>query len=371
MTPPDARTDRRQPNLPRGWGHDASWEDAAMSEAALVRARAGDERAFRDLTDPYRRELQQHCYLLLGSLYDAEDALQETLLAAWRGLPAFEGRASVRSWLYRIATNRCLNSRRDAGRRPAPPVAPFDPPEPTRRREATWLQPYPDTLLEQIVESAPGPEARYQTKEAVELAFVEALQQLPPRQAATLVLRDVLGFPTAEVAAMLDTSEIAIKGALQRARAALDRRRAGTDAELTPLPGSAQERETTRRFADAFVADDIDGVVALLTDDAWLAMPPASHEYQGAAAIAGFLRASATWRSGRRFRLVPTRANTQPSYGCYLTDADTRIAHPAGLIVLTLNGDRIGAITRFLVNDLFRRFRLPEELPDMSTTFMP
>ncbi|HET6213775.1 MAG TPA: RNA polymerase subunit sigma-70, partial [Micromonosporaceae bacterium] len=193
-----------------------------MSQTVLARARAGDEQAFRELTEPYRRELHLHCYRILGSLYDAEDMLQETLLAAWRGLPAFEERASTRAWLYRIATNRCLNALRDAGRRPPPaPVPPFDPPEPTRRGDVTWLQPYPDMLLERIADDAAGPEQRYQAREAVELAFVEALQRMPPRQAASLVLRDVLGFSTAEVAAMLGTSETAIKGVLQRARAAL------------------------------------------------------------------------------------------------------------------------------------------------------
>ena len=339
-----------------------------VTQATLARAQAGDEQAFRELIAPYQRELQLYCYRILGSLSDAEDVLQETLLAAWRGLPAFEGRASLRAWLYRIATNRCLNALRHAGRRPPPaPEPPFEPPEPNRRGEATWLQPYPDTQLEQIADSALGPEARYRIRETVELAFVEALQQLPPRQAAILVLRDVLDFPTADVAVMVQASEAAVKGALQRARSTLDQRREALDRERTPLPGSAQERKVIRRFADAFVADDIDGVVALLTDGAWLAMPPASHEYHGATAIAGFLRTGLSWRFGRRFRLVPTRANTQPAFGCYLTDADTPIAHPAGLIVLTLTGDRIGAITRFLDNDLFRRFRLPATLPDPST----
>jgi RNA polymerase sigma-70 factor (TIGR02960 family) len=345
-----------------------AWEDAAVSEATLDRARAGDAQAFRDLVDPYRRELQLHCYRILGSLTDAEDMLQETLLAAWRGLDRFESRASVRAWLYRIATNRCLNALRDAGRRrPPAPVPPFDPPGPTRRGEATWLQPYPDTLLEQIADSAPGPEARYQTREAVELAFIAALQHLPPRQAAALVLRDVLGYSTAEVAAMLETSETAIKGALQRARASLDQRRQAVDPDRTPLPGSPQERDLTQRFADAFTTDDIDGVIKLLTDDAWLTMPPAPHEYQGPAAIAAFLSASATWR-GRRVRLVPTRANTQPAFGCYLTEAEKPTAHPTGLLVLTLSDDRICAITRFLDNDLPRRFGLPETLADPSQT---
>ena len=334
-----------------------------MSEATLDRAQAGDAHAFRELTDPYRRELQVHCYRILGSLTDAEDMLQETLIAAWRGLEGFAGRASVRAWLYRIATNCCLNKLRDARRRPAAePIPPFDPPAPTRRDEATWLQPYPDALLEHIAETTPGPEARYQSREAVELAFIAALQQLPPRQAAALVLRDVLGYSTAEVAVMLQTSDTAVKGALQRARASLDQRRQATGHEPAPLPGSAAERNLAERFADAFTADDVDGVVKLLTDDAWLSMPPAPHEYQGPAAIAGFLRASAGWRAGRRFRLAPTHANGQPAFGCYLGEAAEPTAYPVGLLVLTLAGDRICAITRFLDEDLPRRFGLPDAL---------
>jgi RNA polymerase sigma-70 factor (TIGR02960 family) len=332
-------------------------EDAAVSEAILDRAQAGDPQAFRELTDPYRHELQVHCYRIVGSLTDAEDMLQETLIAAWRGLDGFEGRASVRAWLYRIATNCCLNRLRNAGRRlPAEPLPPFDPPEPTRRGEVTWLQPYPDTLLEHIPDTAPGPEARYHSREAVELAFIAGLQLLPPRQAATLVLRDVLGYSTAEVAIMLQTSETAVKGALQRARTSLGQRRQAAGPELAPLPGSAAERNLAQRFAEAFSADDIDGVVKLLTDDAWLSMPPAPHEYQGPAAIAGFLSASAASRAGRRFRLVPTRANGQPAFGCYLSEAAQPTARPVGLIVLTLRGNRISAITRFLDSDLPHRF---------------
>src|SRR5687767_14813598 len=173
-----------------------------MTERTLSRARAGDEEAFRELTDPYRRELQLHCYRILGSVQDAEDLLQETLLAAWRGLEGFEGRASMRAWLYRIATNRCLNMLRDRGRRPqeAPPMA--EPPEPTRHADPSWLEPYPDALLDGIGDAAPGPEPRYELREAVGLAFVAALQHLPPRQRAVLVLRDVLGFHAAEVADM-------------------------------------------------------------------------------------------------------------------------------------------------------------------------
>jgi RNA polymerase sigma-70 factor (TIGR02960 family) len=334
-----------------------------MGEAILERARAGDQRAFGELTDPLRRELQLHCYRMLGSVQDAEDALQETLMAAWRGLAGFEGRASMRGWLYRIATNRCLNALRDAGRRPpAAPVPPFQPPEPTRQGEPTWLQPYPDELLEGIADPAPGPEARYQAREAVELAFVAGLLGLPPRQRAALVLCDVLGFPVAEAAAMLGTSGASVKGALQRARATLEARRPAAARRRAPRPGSAHERELTRRFADAFEADDIDGLVALLTDDAWLTMPPAPHQYQGLAAIASFLRASAGWRAGRRFRLVATRANTQPAFGCYLEEGRAPAAGAAGLVVLTLDGDRISAVTRFLEVAVLDRFGLPRAL---------
>jgi RNA polymerase sigma-70 factor (ECF subfamily) len=335
-----------------------------MSEATLDRARAGDQRAFGELTDPLRRELQLHCYRMLGSVQDAEDALQETLVAAWRSLATFEGRASMRSWLYRIATNRCLNALRDGGRRPpAAPVAPFRPPEPTRQGEPTWLQPYPDQLLEGIADPAPGPEARYQAREAVELAFVAGLLGLPPRQRAALVLCDVLGFPVAEAAGMLGTSGASVKGALQRARATLEERRPAAARRGAPRPGSAAERELTRRFADAFQADDVDGLVGLLTDDAWLTMPPAPHQYQGVAAIASFLRASAAWRAGRRFRLMATRANTQPAFGCYLEDGRGPTAGAAGLVVLGLDGVRISAVTRFLDVAVMDRFGLPQTLP--------
>ncbi|WP_414944140.1 RNA polymerase subunit sigma-70 [Amycolatopsis sp. cmx-11-32] len=301
----------------------------------IAHVRTTDEQGFRELTDTYRHELHLHCYRILGSLTDAEDAVQETLLAAWRGLDAFEGRSSLRTWLYRIATNRCLNVLRDAGRRrPPEPAPPFDPPEPSRRGEVTWLQPYPDELIE---DRKPGPEARHSTREAVELAFITGLQLLPPRQAATLVLRDVLCFPANEVASMLGTTETAIKGMLQRARASLDKHRAR--AAHRPSP---QERALTRRFADAFTAGDLDGVLRLLTDDAWLAMPPAPHEYHGLEAIAGFLRVTMAVPVPQGFTMTPTRANNQPALHCRHGEAS------AGLMVLTLDGDRIRAVTRFL-----------------------
>ena len=314
-----------------------------------------DERAFRELVEAHRRELQVHCYRIVGSVQDAEDLVQETLLAAWRGLDGFEGRASLRSWLYRIATNRCLNALRDRGRRPAalpapPPGAP-EPPPPTRLREPVWLEPYPDILLD-------DPEARYETREAVGLAFIAALQRLPPHQRAVLVLRDVLGFRAAEVAEMLGVSEGSVTSALHRARTAMK----PVPVERAPLPGSPSERALVARFTDAFERGDVDGVVALLTGDALLTMPPEPLEYQGPQAIAGFL--STVPAGGRldRFRLIPTRANGQPAFGCYLRDAHAPVAHAYGLMVLTLSGDRVAAITGFPDTGVFSHFGLPRTL---------
>jgi RNA polymerase sigma-70 factor (TIGR02960 family) len=333
-----------------------------VSENALSRARAGDEDAFEKLIDAYRGELQLHCYRILGSLQDAEDAVQETLLAAWRGLEGFEGRASLRAWLYRIATNRSLNALRDRRRRPQEVPSMVEPPEPTRRVEPIWLEPYPDVLLERLADTAPGPEARYETRESVGLAFVAALQHLPPRQRAALVLRDVLGFHTAEVAEMLDSSEASVKGALQRARATLDERLPPGGRERAPLPRSTRERDLVGRFAAAVERGDTECVVSLLTDDALLTMPPQPLEYQGQEAIAAFLRHRAELRAP--LRVVPTRANTQPAFGCYLPDAHAAIARPYGLIVLTLEGDAIAAITWFADTGVFRHFGLPRTLPN-------
>jgi RNA polymerase sigma-70 factor (TIGR02960 family) len=333
-----------------------------LTEQVLARAQAGDEDAFRELTDPYRHELQVHCYRIVGSLQDAEDLLQETLLAAWRGLEQFEGRASLRAWLYRIATNRCLNALRARARRPREMKPMVEPPEPTRRTEPVWLEPYPDVLLERVPDSTPGPEARYETSEAVGLAFVAALQHLPPRQRAVFVLRDVLGFRATEVADMLDSSEAAVKGALQRARATLKARLPARDREKAPLPRSARERQLVGRFTLAVEAGDVEAVVSLLTADAWVTMPPQPYEYQGHAAIGAFLEDRAIARGGRALRLVPTRANGQPAFGCYLPDLHAPIAHPYALMVLTLEGDRISAITWFGDNSVFPHFGLPRTL---------
>jgi RNA polymerase sigma-70 factor (TIGR02960 family) len=329
----------------------------------LDRARAGDEHAFRELTDPFRRELHLHCYRILGSVEDAEDLLQETLLAAWRGLDRFEGRASLRAWLYRIATNRSLNALRDSARRPRDiPRDASQLPEPTgRSTEPVWLQPYPDVLLEGVADDAPGPDGRYETREAVSLAFVAALQQLPPRQRAALVLRDVLGFRAAEVASILESTEDAVNSALKRARKTLET--GSGSLEGAPLPQTPRERELVGRFTDAWERGDVDGVLALLTDDARVSMPPVPGEYRGHAAIAALLENRFALRPGRT-RLVPTRANGQPAFGCYVDDPQAPIAHAHGMLVLTLAGDRISAVTRFLDNAVLPHFGLPRSLRD-------
>jgi RNA polymerase sigma-70 factor (ECF subfamily) len=332
-----------------------------MTEQTLDRARAGDADAFRELTDPYRRELQLHVYRIVGSAQDAEDLLQETLLAAWRGLERFEGRASVRAWLYRIATNRSLDALRASRRRPEDLQRMTEPPEPTRRAEPIWLEPYPDILLEGISDDAPGPQARYESKEAIALAFIAGLQHLPPQQRAVLVLRDVLGYRADEVADMLDTTAASVNSLLRRARAAFESRLPAAGRDRAPLPNSRLERDVAGRFAEAVEAGDIDAVVAVLTDDAWLTMPPWPWEYQGPTAVGGFLRFLEGWR-GAPLRLVPTRANGQPAFGCYRPTAQTDIARASSLVVLTLEGDRISAMTWFTDTSVFPHFGLPRML---------
>jgi len=335
----------------------------------IARAQTGDSDAFGQLIEPYRRELQLHCYRILGSVQDAEDALQETLLAAWRGLDGFEGRSSVRTWLYKVATSRCLNALRSARRRnPAggtprdfgPPGV--DLPPPTRLGEVVWLDPYPDRLLEGLADSAPGPESRYEASEAISLAFITALQLLPARQRAVLILRDVLGFRASEVAGMLDTTEESVTSALKRARAAVQQRQQASAEREPPLPpDSAREREFIARITRAYETGDVDDVVALLTDDVILAMPPRPLEYQGRELAARFL-ATVAFRQGRTFRLVPTRANGQLALAAYLLDPDTGIAQANSLLVLALEGGRIGVMTRFDAAVL-PRFGLPLTLP--------
>jgi RNA polymerase sigma-70 factor (TIGR02960 family) len=308
-----------------------------MHESTLARARAGDQDAFRELTDPYRRELHLHVYRIVGSVQDAEDLLQETLLSAWRGLDGFEERASVRAWLYRIATNRSVDALR------------------TSHRRTGWLEPYPDDLLEGVADHAPGPDSRYETKEAIALAFIAGLQHLPPQQRAVLVLRDVLGFRAEEVGEILDTTATSVHSLLRRARAAFESRLPASGRERAPLPDSKPERDAVGRFAEAVEAGDIDTMVALLTAEAWLTMPPEPLQFQGPAAIATFLRDREVSRA--RLRLAPARANGQPAFACYLA------TRPYAFCVLTLEGGRISAITWFADSSAFAHFGLPRTLP--------
>jgi len=331
----------------------------------IARARAGDEDAFRSLVTPYQHDLQVHCYRILGSVHDAEDALQETLLAAWQGLPGFESRSSIRTWLYRVATNRCLNALRSRSRRPSTeqPMPEIDLPEPTGRGEVLWLEPYPDARLEALADSRPGPEARYESREAISLAFVTALQLLPPRQRAALILRDVLGFHAREVAQILDATEESVTSALKRARASLDRRLLSpAERQPPPLPHSAMERELVERFTRAFEASDVDGLVALLAEDVRVAMPPIPLEWRGRDRAGHFLAAAIVWRGPGR-RLIETRANGQPAFGLYVRDPRARIFHAIGLLVLTLAGNRICAITRFDTS-VMPFFRLSRTVPE-------
>lgn len=327
----------------------------------ITRARSGDSGAFDDMIQPYRRELQVHCYRMLGSFQDAEDVLQDTLLAAWQGLGGFEERASLRTWLYRIATNRCLNARRSAGRRQAKEwdVPGVEPPEPTRMGEVPWLQPFPDTLREGAVTMPLGPEARYEQSESISLAFVTAVQLLPPRQLAVLVLRDVLGFRASEVAEMLESSVESVNSALKRARASLEQKfPSGVDRPQPPVSDSPLEGAIVAKFVAAYEASDLDSLVALLTDDVFISMPPLPFEYEGHEPANRFF--ASIFGSGRKFDLVPTRANGQPALGAYVRDP-TGTSHGVGLFVLTLTGDRICALTRF-ENSVLSWFGLPRSL---------
>ena len=334
-----------------------------MATDLIDRAQAGDGQAFRELVEPYQRELQVHCYRILGSAQDAEDAVQETLLTAWRSLDGFERRSSLRTWLYRIATSRSLNALRAASRRPPMPWSNRDvePPEPTRLGEVAWLEPYPDLLLADLPDQAPGPQARYESREAISLAFVTALQLLPPRQRAALILRDVLGFHTSEAAEILQASEPSVASALKRARAILAQQLPPGQHEAPPLPHSPAEQQLVTRLTRAFEESDVDGIVALLTEDAWLTMPPVPLEYQGRELATRFF--TLVFRPGRRYRLVATRANGQPAFGVYVGDPHTPVLHAGGLIVLTLAGGQISMITRF-DNSVIHRFGLPRSLPE-------
>jgi RNA polymerase sigma-70 factor (TIGR02960 family) len=335
---------------------------AAVTADLITRARSGDGDAFRELTEPLRRELQVHCYRMLGSFDDAEDALQETLVAAWRGIRRFEGRASIRTWLYRIATNVCLNALRSVRRRPAIawPVPEVQPPQPTSVSGVPWLEPIPDALVEGALSTPSDPESRFEQSEAISLAFVTALQTLPPRQLAVLILRDVLEFHANEVADMLDSTVESVNSALKRARTSMQNR-LPPNGEGAPPPaaGSPAERALVDEFARAYEAGNINRLVALLTEDIFISMPPIDLEYQGRDLVGRFF--TGLFHAGRAQHLVPTRANGQPAFGAYLPAPDG-VSHGTGLFVLTLTGDRISAITRF-DESVLPSFGLPPTLP--------
>jgi RNA polymerase sigma-70 factor (ECF subfamily) len=297
---------------------------------------------------------------MLGSFQDAEDTLQDTLLAAWQGLAGFEGRASIRTWLYRIATNRCINALRSAKRRQAKEwdTSTIEPPEPTRLGEVVWLEPYPDALLEGALDGPLGPESRYEQTEAISLAFVTALQVLPARQRAVLILREVLGYHASEVADMLDSSVESVNSALKRARVGLQRDLRSTD-EHPPAPDSPAEQALVEKFVRAYQAGNVKALVALLTEDVRVSMPPIALEYHGRDAVDRFY---SSIMPDRLYHLVPTRANGQPAFGTYLRSPTDGIRHGTGLLVLTLTGDQVSAITRF-DNSALPWFGLPRSLP--------
>jgi RNA polymerase sigma-70 factor, ECF subfamily len=322
---------------------------------------SSDEYAFAEQLEPHRRELHAHCYRMLGSVQDAEDAVQETLLQAWRGLERFEGRSSLRSWLYAIATNVCL---RMIERRPArvlpidygPPSDPHGPLGPPLV-ESTWIEPYPDAQLG-LGHGPAGPDAVYEQREAVELAFIAALQHLPARQRAVLILRDVLGFSGAEVATALDTTPASVYSLLQRAHATLADRLPDRSQQATLRAlGDEQLRALVDRYVDAWAQGDVDTIAGMLTDTATLAMPPTAAWLRGRDAIAAFLRA-APLDGSRHWRLVPTSANGQPAMGVYLLDRSG--AHlPYGVTLLSLRGASIAEVDIFRDPSAPERFGLP------------
>jgi RNA polymerase sigma-70 factor, ECF subfamily len=334
-----------------------------MNEQELIdTARAGDEGAYNRLIEPHRAELRAHCYRMLGSANDAEDALQEALLRAWRGLPRFEGRSSVRSWLYTISTNVCL---RAIERRPklvlpidyGPAADPHEGPG-APLIESVWVEPYPERGLP-LDEVLAGPDARYEQRESIELAFIAALQHLPARQRAVLILREVLGFSAREVAEALDTTPGSIDSALQRAHKTVDERlpEQSQQATLRAL-GDEGLREIVDEFVAAWERTDIDAIVAMLADDAAMTMPPLPTWYRGREAVRAFLRGSVLTSTARR-RMIPTRANGQLAFGHYVREADEETFVPHAIHVLTLDGAKVAEITAFLTPEAFERFGLP------------
>jgi RNA polymerase sigma-70 factor (ECF subfamily) len=334
----------------------ASARVAADEEPLLERARRGDERAFSALVAPYRSELHAHCYRMLASFHDAEDALQDALVRAWRGLDGFEGRSSVRAWLYKIATNAALSLARRRSRRELPmsygPSAPSGERPGAPLAEAMWLGPYPDQWLGPRI--ADSPEARYEQQEGLELAFIAALQQLPPLQRAALILREVLGFSAQEVAEQVGTSVPAVTSALQRARAATERRvpLQSQQATLRSL-GDERTRELVGAYVAALERADTPALVGMLAEDVAWAMPPLPTWYQGREAVGEFLTQVGF---NERWRHLQTRANGQLALGCYTLDPVTGRWVASALDLLRLEGDKIAESDYFLTNELLRRW---------------
>lgn len=351
--------------------------DSAQAAELHEAARRGDEDAVRRLLEPLRPELQAHCYRMLGSVSDAEDALQETMLRAWRGLGKFEGRSSLRAWLYRIATNVSLDLIEKRSKQRVLPIDHAPPSDPHQGPgqplvESAWVEPYPDERLG-IEDGFAAPETRYEQRESVELAFIAALQHLPPRQRAVLILREVLGFSAKEVAGTLGTTVASVNSALQRARKGVDERlpEQSQQATLRSL-GDQGLRELVDAYMDAWQRGDVDAVAAMLAEDAAITMPPMPTWFRGRDAIVVFLREFAfakTWRRSRfisderRVRLIPVRAGGQPAFGTYHWDPERERFTPTALQVLTLTGSRIEEIAGFVAPELFPHFGLPDELP--------
>ena len=339
--------------------------------ARLDPAKSGDRDAFQQLAEPYRQELRLHCYRMLGSFHDAEDLVQETFLRAWRGLDGFEGRASLRGWLYRIATNACLNAlaSRGSARRVLPEMhgPPADqPPDDGPATEVAWLEPCPDTALEGIADAAPSPEARYEMREAVQLAFVATIQHLPPRQRAVLLLRDVLGWTATETAGLLDASVASINSALQRARATLAKGFPSGRPSTNPVPDDRQ-RALLERYVRAREGADLDGFVALLREDAVLSMPPWRQWYRGREAIRAFFNWAWELPDCSPSRLVPIAANRQPAFALYRSGREDPECRAHGIELLTLQDDAITVLTIFRDPRLFAAFGLPTVLPTQGT----